>query len=118
MQLEPHEVKLTKWISAIERELGSKISIGSAVASGVELHGGATARIAVTAPSDVEIGSRRIAPEPHLRIRNRRDWYSFGNSPQKVILSSDSSVRFSARTPDEVMSAIRTALESTGTRKQ
>ena len=44
--------------------------------------------------------------------------FPFGKSSHKVVLTSDSGLRYSAKTPEEVISAIRAAFESTGATKK
>ena len=118
MEIEQHNVKLSKWISAIERELATKISIRAAITSGIELQKGAKARIAVTGPADVRAGLAELVPNYPFELETVEIDFPFGKSSHKVVLTADSSLRYSAKTPEEVTSAIRVAFESTGTTKK
>jgi hypothetical protein len=118
MELEQHNVKLSKWISAIERELATKISIRAAVTSGIELQKGTKARIAVTGPADIRTGLAELVPNHPFELETVEIDFPFGKSSHKVVLTSDSGLRYSAKTPEEVISAIRAAFESTGATKK
>jgi hypothetical protein len=114
MQLEEHSVKLTKWISAIERELASRVSVRAAVASGIELLGGAKGKIAVAGPSDVRAGLAGLIPNHPYELETVEIDVAFGGFPQRIILSSDSGLRYGIKAPEELISSVRSALESTG----
>jgi len=118
MELEQHSVKLNKWISAIERELATKVSIRAALTSGIELQKGTKARIAVTSPDDVRAGLAQLVHDYPFELETVEIDFPFGKSSQRVVLTSDSSVRYSAKAPEEVISAIRAAFESTGAAKK
>jgi hypothetical protein len=114
MQLEEHSVKLTKWISAIERELASKVSVRGAIASGIELRGGAKGKVAVSGPSDVRPGLAGLIPNHPYELETVEIDLAFGGSPQRIILGSDSGLKYGAKAPEGLISSIRSAFGVTG----
>jgi hypothetical protein len=118
MELEQCTVELRPWISAIERGLDTKIAIRAAVASGIELQGGARAKIAITGPADVRSGLAELVPSHPYQLETVQIDYPFGRSILKIFLSSDSSLRYSANAPEEVVHTIRAAFQTAGGGRQ
>ena len=112
MELEQHTVKLGKWISAIERDLKDKTSMRAAVASGIDLGGGIMAKIAVTGPIDVRPGLTSLIPTHPYELETVQIDYPFGSSTQRLILGADSTLKYGARIPQEVIDLIRDALQA------
>ena len=113
MELASQNVDLAKWVSAMERETASKISIRAAIAAGLELSGGATARIGIAGPTDVRLALIELTNNRHYLLESVQLEYSFGRSTQKIVLSSDSSVRYGDKRPQEVVDAVRVAFNKT-----
>lgn len=114
MELSSHKVVLSEWIRALERDLRTKISVRSLVASGVELTGGAAARVAITGPSDVRTALAELIPANRYDLDTIQIDFPYERNSQRIILASDSSVRYGERTPPEILESLRKAFEATG----
>jgi hypothetical protein len=111
MSIEGYSVDLLRWAKGIERSLGVKAAIRGALASDIELEGGATARIAVVAPKDARPGLTEVLMGKQYKLRSLQIEYSWNSSLQRVVLSSDCAIQYSERLTEDELDAIRDALE-------
>lgn len=114
MVLEQNIIKVRRWVSAIERNVGSKVVIRGAVATGIELEEGATAKIAISGPRDVRSGFSELAPKRQYNWDSVQIDYPGDTGKYRIVLGADSSIRFDPDTPEELISSIRDALRNTG----
>jgi len=111
MSIESYSVDLLRWAKGIERGLGVKAGVRGAVASDIELEGGATARIAVVAPKDARAGLTEVLMGKQYKLRSLQIEYGWNGSLQRIVLSSDCAIRYSERLTEHELDAIRNALE-------
>ncbi|HWR17216.1 MAG TPA: hypothetical protein VN577_20475 [Terriglobales bacterium] len=118
MELEQHPVKLSKWVAGIERQLHSKVSIGSAIASGIELEGGARAKISIQSPNDVRPGLAQLIPKHPFELETIEIEFEYDRARHKAVLSTDSTLRYGTKMPDDVLSILRSSFEATRAAKE
>lgn len=113
MELEQHAVRLSKWIAALERQLGAKLIPRAAVASEIELEDGASARLAISGHRDIRPSLASLLPNRAYELETMQLDCRFDQSIEKLTLSSDCTARYSPSAPEELITAIRVALQST-----
>jgi hypothetical protein len=111
MSIESCSVDLLRWTKGIEKGLGVKAGIRGALASDIELEGGATARIAVIAPKDARPGLTEVLVGKQYKLRSLQIEYSWHGFLQRIVLSSDCTIRYSERLTEDELDAIRNALQ-------
>lgn len=110
MSIENCKVDLLKWTRAIERALGARGTLRGAVASDIELADGAIARIGISAPKDARNALAEILTGRKHNLSTLNVELTLNGLPQKLVLTSDCTVRCSDRISDDELSGIRAAL--------
>jgi hypothetical protein len=112
MELENHKVSTERWTRAIERQIGVKIAMRSVLVGGLELAEGAQARVVFSAPNDVRPGIKELLGGRRYTVDTVQIEYPVNGSNHRVVIGSDSTVRYGERFPPEELEAIKVALQS------
>jgi hypothetical protein len=112
MQLETQKISTERWTRAIERQIGSKIAMRAVLVGGLELAEGTQARVIFSAPNDVRPGIKELLAGRHYTMETVQIEYPASGLNHRIVLGSDSTVRYGERFPPEELQAIKVALQS------
>lgn len=84
----------------------------AALATGLELVDGARAKVIFGAPTDVRSGMKELLSDRHYTVDTVQIEYSVSGARHRLVLGSDSSVRYNEKLADEELAMIKVALQS------
>lgn len=110
MSIEKCNIDLLRWTKAMGRTLGVKPAIKGAIASDIELAEGAVARIGIVAPKDARAGLAEVLMNRKHKLSNLQIEFPFRGASQRMLLSSEGSIRYPDAFGDTEIDAVREAL--------